>query len=109
MIERKVYKSYAFTENEKEKMQINKEIYNALKNKYKILKCSDIDHKQPTNEELNQNDIVYSRKACYAHGEYKIYKCPEEITLDELALICDGGNLCFGYRGSKTFLSISED
>ena len=58
---------------------------------------------------LDQNDIVYSRKACYAHGEYKIYKCPEEITLDELALICDGGNLCFGYSGSKTFLSVSED
>lgn len=52
---------------------------------------------------------VYSRKACYAHGEYKIYKCPNEVSLDELALICDGGNLCFGYRGNKKFISVSED
>ena len=86
-MEKKVYSSYAFTENETEKMKINMKIY----------------------EELEQNDIVYSRKACYAHGEYRIYKCPDEVTLDELALICDGGNLCFGYRGDKKFLSVSVD
>jgi hypothetical protein len=108
-MERKVYSSYAFKENEREMMKINSEIYNELKEKYKILKVSDIDHKAPTKEEIEQNDVVYSRKACYGHGEYKIYKCPEEITIDELALICDDGNLCFGYRGNKNFLSVSED
>ena len=108
-LEKKVYSSWAFTENEKEKSKINNEIYEELKEKYKILKVSDVDHRTPTNVELEQNDIVISRKACYAHGEYRIYKCPNEITLDELALICDGGNLCFGYRGDKKFLSVSED
>lgn len=108
-MEKKVYSSYAFTENEREKSRINIEIYKELKEKYKILKLTDIDHREPTSEELEQNDIVYSRKACYGHGEYKIYKCPQELTLDELALICDGGNLCFGYRGNKSFLSVSED
>lgn len=108
-MEKKIYESYAFTENESEKFKINYEIYEELKRKYKILKVSDIDHKIPTKEELEQNDIVYSRKACYAHGEYRIYKCPDEVTLNELALICDGGNLCFGYGGNKKFLSISED
>ena len=108
-MERKVYSSYAFKENEREMMKINGEIYNELKEKYKILKVSDIDHKVPTKEEIEQNDVVYSRKACYGHWEYKIYKCPEEITIDELALICDGGNLCFGYSGNKNFLSVSED
>ena len=108
-MEKKVYSDYAFTENEAEKMKINMTIYEELKQKYKILKVSDIEHKGPTEDEIENNDIVYSRKACYAHGEYRIYKCPEEITIDELALICDGGNLCFGYRGSKNFLSVSED
>ena len=91
-MEKKIYSSYDFTEE-----------------KYKILKVSDVDHKAPTENELNNNDIVYSRKACYAHGEYKIYKCPNEVSVDELALICDGGNLCFGYRGDKKFISVSED
>lgn len=108
-MEKKVYSSYAFKENESEMMNINRQIYEELKEKYRILKVSDIDHKAPTSEELEQNDIVYSRKACYAHGEYRIYKCPDEITLDEVALICDDGNLCFGYRGNKEFLSVSED
>ena len=109
MIERKVYNRWAFTENESEKGKINREIYEELKNKYKILKTSDINHVTPTDEELNNNDIVYSRKACYSHGEYRIYKCPEEITFNELSLICDGGNLCFGSSGNKNFLEVSED
>ena len=109
IMEKKIYSSYAFTENEREKMRINMEILKELEEKYKILKVSDVDHKAPTENELNNNDIVYSRKACYAHGEYKIYKCPNEVSVDELALICDGGNLCFGYRGDKKFISVSED
>ena len=108
-MEKKIYSSYAFKENESEMMKINGQIYEELKKKYKILKVSDIDHKVPTSEELEQNDIVYSRKACYGHGEYRIYKCPNEVTLDELALICDSGNLCFGYSGSKYKLSVFED
>ena len=108
-LEEKVYSSWAFTENEDEKAKINNEIYKKLKEKYKILKVSDANHRTPTNEELKKNNIVFSRKACYGHGEYRIYKCPDEVTLDELALICDGGNLCFGYSGDKKFLSVFED
>lgn len=106
MIERKIYNSYAFQENEKEKAKINREIYEELKDKYKIL---NVFHEGPTKEELDNNDIVYSRKACYAHGEYKIYKCPDEVTFNELSLICDNGNLCFGSHGTKKFLTVFED
>ena len=109
MIERIVYNGWASTENESEKGKINREIYKELQGKYKILKISDVAHKRPTEEELENNDIVYSRKACYGHGEYKIYKCPKEVSLNELYLICDKGNLCFGGRGNKSFINISED
>lgn len=104
-----VYNGWAFTENESEKGKINREIYKELQDKYKILKINDWKHESPTEEELEKNDIVYSREACYKHGEYKIYKCPEEVTLNELCLICDEGNLCFGGRGNKKFINISED
>lgn len=109
MIERKIYNDWAFTENEQEKGNINREIYKELQDKYKILKISAWKRREPSEEELKNNDIVYSRKACYKHGEYKIYKCPEEITFSELALICDNGNLCFGCSGNKSFINISED
>lgn len=109
MIERRIYNGWAFSENEWEKAKINREMYKELQDKYKILKISDCEHKEPSEEELKNNDIVYSRKACYKHGEYKIYKCPEEITFSELALICDCGNLCFGSSGNKFFINVSED
>lgn len=108
-MEKKVYSEWAYTENEAEKAKINREIYNELKDKYKIAKVSDIDHKTPTEDEINNNDIVYSRKACYTRGEYRIYKCPDDLGTDELALICDDGNLCFGYSGNKKYLSVFED
>ena len=57
-MEKKIYSSYAFKENEREMMKINGQIYEELKKKYKILKVSDIEHKVPTSEELEQNDIV---------------------------------------------------
>lgn len=109
MIEKKVYNGWAFTENESEKGKINREIYKELQGKYRILKISDISHISPSEEELKNNDIVYSREACYLHGEYRIYKCPEELTFNELALICDEGNLCFGSSGNKQFLRVNED
>ena len=109
MIERKVYNGWAFKENEQEKGKINREIYKELQSKYKILKVSDIGHVQPNIEELNDYDIVYSRKACYLHGEYRIYKCPDEVAFDELSLICDQGNLCFGSSGTKKYLTVFED
>ena len=105
-IERKIYNGYAFTENEIEKAKINHEIYKELKDKYKILvTCG-----RPLDAEEEINDIVYSRKACYGHAEYKVWKCPNEITVSELLLIFDGGNLCFGgYRQSDNLYTVTED
>lgn len=108
-MERRIYARWAFTENEMEKYKINREILKELQDKYKIYKVSDINHKEPTQDQLNDNDIVYSRKACYHKGDYKIYKCPDEISVIEMALICDGGNLCFGYTGNKNHIEVFED
>jgi len=117
-LERKVYDSWAFSENEREKAKINSEIYDELCAKYKILKVGRDAWKNnepfstPTDEELANNDIVYARRACYGRGEYRIYKAPNELSLDELALICDGGNLCFGYakyKATRTSIEVLED
>lgn len=105
-IERKIYNGYAYTENEGQKGKINREIYKELKSKYKILStCA-----RPLDKEKAENDIVYSRKACYAHAEYKVWKCPSGITVNELLLIFDDGNLCFGgYRQSDNAFIVNED
>jgi hypothetical protein len=37
----------------------------------------------------------------YAHTDYEVHENNENLSYDDLALICDRGNLCFGYRISK--------
>lgn len=112
-LERKVYKSYAFKDNEREKSKINHEIYEELKKKYRISQSEvkynpDTKKMEPIN--MDDYDLVYKRKAGYNHGEYTVLKNGTDLTSDEIALIMDGGNLCFGYtRQSENFFYIFED
>lgn len=100
MVERKIYDGWAYTTDEEEKAQINMEIYTELCKKYKISYDS-----PKTEEEAEQYDIIvrYCR-SWYASCEYEIIKKPQNVTDDEIALICDKGNLCFGYRCSAANL-----
>ena len=112
-MERKVYKAYAFTENEGEKMKINQEILKEIQSKFKIHSGTEkynSETKQREKINFDDYDLIYERKAGYAHGEYYIKKNTTNLTADELALIFDGGNLCFGYtKKSDTFYYVFED
>ena len=86
-----VYSNYAFSENAKKKAELNRESYIRLKDKYKILKYS----KQRDSEDF---DIIL--RFCgpeYHSFSYIVEKNTPSLTDHELALICDNGNLCFGY------------
>lgn len=94
-----IYSDWAFTENEREKMAENKKEYEALCTKYNIYR-NDL----RVNPEVNEDkyDIIIGRLPGYNHSEYNIIKNKPNLTLLQLALICDEGNLCFGYtQGHK--------
>ena len=91
-LERKVYSPWAYTENESEKAKINRELYNELKDKARIVGGS----------------------VGYGHHIYLVVPADEEHfkdlenpwaeldnnkkeLLNEMALVADDGNLCFGY------------
>lgn len=116
MLEKKIYSSYAFSEGEHEKLAINREIYKELTEKYRIYhkeKWYDLPAKSKEDnmsEILESHDLVYTREAGYEHAIYRVLKKPENITDDELMLIFDGGNLCFGgSKISNNTYRISED
>lgn len=113
VIERKIYSSYAFSEDEREKGKINREIYEELKSKWRISSSKDFYNQESQKREpinMDDFDLVYERKACHAHGEYTICKNTTDLSSDEIALICDGGNLCFGYtRDGENFYYVFED
>lgn len=93
MVEKKVYNSWAFTENQKEKGKMNFEIYKELTAVHKV---SRRDFKNEEN--LDDFDIVIVRQPGYKSSTYRILKNDSELSTDELLLLCDGGNLCFGGR-----------
>lgn len=106
MIEKKVYEDWAFSENEDEKARINMQIYKEICHKYRIsrssYKCNFDDY-----------DLVFDRIPGYNHSEYYIKKNDTDLTQDDIALVCDEGNLCFGYDKFNTlvgtFFYIFED
>ena len=86
-MERKIYSPWAFTENEEEKAKINHEIYKEIKDKAKVK--------------------VF--KTGYGHTVYEVISNPDNLSTLELALICDGGNLCYGYRTEGGKIVIHTD
>lgn len=111
-LERKVYEPWAFTDRSEEKGKINVEIYQELTSKYKITSESQFwnkDKKQWEEKDLSDYDLVYSRTPAYNHSEYRIIKNTTDLSQDEIALILDEGNLCFGYMMSGSTYHVFED
>ena len=92
-LEKKVYSGWAFKEFEREKAQINSEIYKELKAKYKI-GCFASGREK---DNLDDFDLVFDVRHDYGKNIYTLIKNKTTLSVDELALIVDGGNLCFGH------------
>lgn len=45
----------------------------------------------------------------YARNTYAIAANPENLSMEEIALIVDHGNLCFGFYGSQSYIDIYTD
>lgn len=106
-MERKIYNGWAFSENEDEKGKINYSIYQELTEKFKVYR-SDLRFVPEVN--LDDWDVVIGRKAEYLHATYNIIKNQPNLSTNELLLLCDGGNLCFGgHRIGDNQLYVSED
>ena len=87
MVERKIYSDWAYTENENEKSSMNYEIYQEIKDKAKV------------------NHVGTG----YGHKRYEVVDNPENLSGLEIALICDRGNLCFGYDIECRYIKIYTD
>lgn len=92
MIEKKIYAPWAFKENEREKGRVNREIYKEITQTYRVTQ-----YFSEGRDRLDDYDVALSRKPGYHHSVYTILKNEPGLSRDELALIADGGNLCFGY------------
>ncbi|KAA9291754.1 hypothetical protein [Streptococcus anginosus] len=108
MTENKIYSPWAFTGDEDLKQQSNLAALKELKEKYSIKAKWDYD--KMTSEEQDNVDVVYDPVGGgYAHSLYEVIKNKPGLSTLELALICDNGNLCFGYSKRSGNIAIYTD
>lgn len=103
MTKNKIYDKWAYTSNEEERKISNSKAFKELQENYKILRSNGDNHVKPTQEYLDKYDFIYSSKIINNGIEYIVYKYPKELNNDEIALICDMGNLCMGYSIFKKY------
>ena len=101
----RVHSSYAFTENEREKAKENRATYEEIKKKWRVL----VREYFEDGADFRDYDLVISRKPKYCHSECTVLKNNTDLTEIEIALVCDGGNLVFGYRLQGKTYYINED
>ena len=82
-----------------------KETYENIKDKAVII----FDKEKATDELLKSKSVILYYRDGYAHTDYLVLSNPHKLSDYELALFCDGGNLCFGYRVMGSLITIHTD
>lgn len=104
----KIYSDYAWEKEDLEKGKQNRKTYEELKSLYNIAESYNYD--KMSDEEKEKVDIVFSiDQNGYASTVYYIEKNRPNLTNLELALICDKGNLCFGFSAGIDTIKIYTD
>lgn len=99
VLNKKVYSCWAFDKDGIEKANINRQTYEKLEPK---VKWCYVDYKTKqsncTIDDLREYCCIECIGRGYGTMKYRILSNPYGFNQDELALIADSGNLCFGYR-----------
>ena len=87
-----------------EQREINNKIYNELYPMFKYAKNNGY-----SNEDLSKYVVFSDLGYGYANHRYRVHSNPYNLSDDEIALVLDGGNLCFGYRRNGDIFTIYTD
>ena len=62
------------------------------------------------NKAIEEYDVVVERcGSIYAGAKYKVLRNAPGLSTRDLAIICDAGNLCFGYRCEGQYIVVYTD
>lgn len=104
----KIYSSWAFCVNEREMSKQNHDTYCNYNGRYIHAHGDWRDVEKVCAE--NPDKMVYvESNPTYHENHYRIIQNPENLGVEELALIVDGGNLCFGFKGSPMQIDVYTD
>lgn len=88
--------------------------YETYYDRYKVLTSTYKVHKGTYglgNEwQLEDYDVVIERCGSgYACAKYRVLRNKPNLNSEDLAIICDSGNLCFGYRTEGSIICVYTD
>lgn len=88
----------------REQSEINDKTYQELKPMFKSVSNYNY-NKEDSNKYVLYSDLGFG----YANHSYRIHSNPYNLSDDEIALVLDRGNLCFGYRRNGDVFTIYID
>lgn len=109
-----VKRGWAFNENEREKAKAVSSRFEELNKKYRIGKINSYQAERMTQAEIDNSselyDLFISREPKYHHSIHTVLKNTTDLSHEDILIICDSGNLCFGgsYEGNNKY-RVSED
>lgn len=99
-----VYAPWAFQENEGEKRDANRRLFGQLSERLGI------DRTQAPWRAVGGGGLRFEELApTYAERHFRVTEKPDWMTWAEVALVCDHGNLCFGFHLRGNVIDVYTD
>lgn len=102
-----IWSSYAYDNDREDKYRQNQNTYQ----KYAptVSRVYNLNDANQTHQQHPDHTIIGVLGGKYSYTTYRIYHNPQHLTIPQLALICDQGDLRFGYHGDGEYITISNE
>ena len=105
----KFYSEWAFSDMEGSAPKLNRQVLDEYRKAldYRMVWSDNFEHGRPgfTGEEV----LILRERNGYNKNVYEVIEKPEWMTMAEVALVADTGNLCFGFSATGNSVSVYTD
>ena len=103
------YSEWAFSDMEKSAPKLNREVLDEYRKalSYRVIYGDNFEHGRP--EFTGEEELILRERNSYNKNVYEVIEKPEWMTIAEVALVADTGNLCFGFHGTCNSVTVYTD
>lgn len=103
------YSKWAFSDMEESAPEQNRAVLEEYRKalSYRKVYGDNFEHKRP--EFTGEEELILRERHCYNENVYEVIEKPEWMTMAEVALVADTGNLCFGFASNSNSVTVYTD
>lgn len=103
------YSEWAFSDMEESAPKLNREVLDNLRDvvSYRVIYGDNFECRRP--EFVGDDELILREFNGYNRNYFEVIEKPEWMSMDEVALIADTGNLCFGFNVSGSRVTVYTD